>query len=419
MVLMRSEDINVRRCAVEVLKNLQDPHTADELLRAMKDSDWWVREIASSSLTELKGDNNIIKAFIAMTSDPDENIRRCAVEFFNKIIEPTAYDALVSCLSDQDWWVREKAMRALGAMRDERAIAPLTAMVEDRFVGWAVPETLGAIGGGKAGEEIERLLFHPNKRVRAEAIKTVAAIDFKAAVPQLQTCLQDPEEEVRKLTVAALKQLTGTTYSVPAAAGAVDAHGIVAPKIAAGTSVSEAILVLHLCNSSGTAGRGGSSLALPPMHHLTELVTPMMAKQEECRFMKSTGDGFLMTFPTSENAVRFARSVLREAVSHNATADAVNQINLRFAVNFGEVEVDEKGNRLGLAVSIAFRVESVKPEGLIPVADGMDQANMPSVNSILVTESVARELSKEISMNLVGLFELKGITGLHRIHAVA
>lgn len=418
--LMRHEDVNVRRGAVEVLKNLQDPRTADELLKAMKDSDWWVRQIATSSLTEIKGDNNIIKAFVTMTRDPDENVRRCAVEFFNKISDPLAYDPLITCLGDQDWWVREKAIRALGALKDERAIAPLVALLDDRVVGWVVPSALGALGGA-ALPELTRLLLHTNKRVKIEAIKAVAAHDFKEAVLPLQDCLRDPDEEVRIESIAALKQLTGTIYTAPAADAGIpapDQRGIAGPRLPAGTSVTEAILVLDLCNSTDIANRYGDNFALNLMQTLTGLVTPI-ARQEECRFAKGTGDGFLMSFPKAANAVRFARQTLQAVADYNATAEEMARINLRFAVNLGEAKVDETGDRLGVAVSMTFRVEGVKPDGLIPIEGGMSKEAMPLVNRILVTENIAKELpANGPNIALVGLFELKGITGLHRIYAV-
>lgn len=416
--LMRHEDVNVRRCAVEVLKNLQDPRTADELLKAMKDSDWWVRQIATSSLTEVKGDNNIIKAFIAMTRDPDENIRRCAVEFFNKINDPVAYEALVGCLGDQDWWVREKAIRAIGALKDERAIASLVAMLDDRVVGWVVPSALGAIGGA-ALPELLRLLLHTQKRVRIEAIKAVAAYDCKEAVLPLEECLRDPDEEVRAEAIAALKQLTGKLYAGVADAGTPDQRGITGPRIPAGTSVTEAILVLDLCNSTDIANRYGDNFALTLLHNLTELVTPI-ARQEGCRFMKGTGDGFLMSFAKAENAVRFASQTLTAVADYNAKTDEMGCINLRFAVNLGEAKVDATGDRLGVAVSMTFRVEGVKPDGLIPMEGGMTKEAMPLVNRILITENVAKEIPtiSGAAVTLVGLFELKGITGLHRIYAV-
>ena len=207
--LMRQEDVNIRRCVVEVLKHLKDPRTADELLLALKDSDWWVREIATSSLAELKGDNNIVKAFVSLSRDPDENIRRCAMEFFSKIADPSTYDILIERLDDTDWWVREKALGALSRLHDKRALPHLARMSDDATVGWVVPGALAATGDKKALAQLKELLFHRSKRVRIEAIKAVAGLNSKDWAPLLQKCLTDADEEVRTEAAAALKNITG------------------------------------------------------------------------------------------------------------------------------------------------------------------------------------------------------------------
>jgi len=418
LALMRDKDVNIRRCAIEVLKNLKDPATSEELMRALKDSDWWVRQIATSSLTELHGDNNITRGFITLTRDPDENLRRCAVEFFNKVIDPAAYDALIERLEDEDWWVREKAIRALGKLKNEQAIAPLLNKLDDREVAWSVPAALAAIGGQEAFENLKRLLFADDKRMRIEAIKACACLKSKEAIEAIKECLADPHEEVAAQAIDALKALTGKAYKPicrdqgsgqPTASLATHA-------ITPGSTVTEAILVLDLCNSTDITNRYGDTFSLNLMQTLTNLIAPI-ARKEQCRFSKGTGDGFLMTFPLAENAVRFARETFVAVNQHNQQADDKNQINIRFSIHQGEAKVDAQGDRLGLAVSMTFRVEGVKPEGIIPIENGMSPEEFPMDNRIVITETVMKELKDMAGINarLVGLFELKGITGLHRI----
>ena len=114
----------------------------------------------------------------------------------------------------------------------------------------------------------------------------------------------------------------------------------------------------------------------------------------------------------------FAADVLKNITKLNEQAEESERINLRFAINIGEVKVDENGDRLGAAVSMTFRVEGVKPENLIPAEGGMTQEEMPRNNRILVTEHVMKEIQGETGFQtrLTGFFELKGITGLHRIY---
>ncbi len=420
--LMRNPDVNIRRCAIEVLKNLKDPNTSEELMLALKDSDWWVRQIATSSLTALHGDNNITRGFISLTRDPDENLRRCAVEFFNNVVDPLAFDALVERLADEDWWVREKALRALGKLKDERAIDPIAKLIDDREMGRGVPEALAKIGGDGALAHLTRFLSVNSKRLKIDTIKALGLMKNKNATDAIKQCLSDQDQEVSAQAVETLKELTGRQFTAnpdeDQSQGG-DTRRVVSKQIAAGTSVTEAILVLDLCNSTDIANRYGDTFSLNLIKNLTDMVSPI-ARQEKCRFSKGTGDGFLMTFPDAANAVRFAQNTLVTVANHNAKAQERERINLRFAIHFGEAKVDDQGDRLGVAVSMTFRVEGVKAEGLIPLEGGMTAEEVPSDNRILVSENVFKEIQQMQGpqIKLVGLFELKGITGLHRIYSL-
>jgi class 3 adenylate cyclase len=150
---------------------------------------------------------------------------------------------------------------------------------------------------------------------------------------------------------------------------------------------------------------------------LTNIVT-QIAKRERFKFMKNTGDGFLITFSKVSNSVHFALDVLKAVNRQSVKADETRRINLRFGVNLGETRIDKKGDRLGGAVNMTFRVEGVKPEALIPIEDGMEKGDMPLDNRIFMTENADKEIKdmEGVKTRLVGLFELKGITGLHKIY---
>ncbi|MBW1676600.1 MAG: HEAT repeat domain-containing protein [Deltaproteobacteria bacterium] len=416
--LMNDKDVNVRRCAAEVLNNLKDPRTGDVLIKAIKDSDWWVRQIATDSLAQLKGDN-VLKAFIAMTRDPDESIRRCAVEFFNKVIHKSALEPLIELLKDQDWWVREKAVTALAKLKDKRAIAPLAEMISDEEVKWVVPGALAEIGGDEVFESMKEFLFDDQKAVRIETIKALGKLKSMDAVSDLKECLKDTDKDVRSEAVSTLKQLTGKVFKPEEEPTPQEVLQAAVPggSAAEGAILTEAILVVDLCRSTEIAARYGDSFALDLTRILTETVTPI-ARREKFRFMKSTGDGFLITFVKVYNSIRFAMEVLKQISKHNEKVDKAARIDLSFAINLGETRIDAKGDRLGVATNMTFRVEGVKPEGLIPIENGMAKEDMPVVNRILVTENVEKEIKgmEGIKTRMVGLFELKGITGLHKVY---
>lgn len=418
--LMKSDDVNIRRCGVEVLNNLKDSRTSEILLHAIKDADWWVRQIATDALAEIKGEA-VIKGFVAMLEDTDERVRRCAVEFFNVVPTPFAFSSLLKLLDDPDWWVKQKAVIALGKLKDEKAIDPLLAMIHDREVSWVVPSALADIGGQTVEVSLRDLLSFSEKHIRKEAIKAITRMNTASAVSDLMKCLADQDEEVRIEAIASLKLLTGKVYKEvvvsPANASLSDINQY-GPKPHSDT-LTEAILVLDVCGSTEKVSRYGDKYFLELMQRITQIVIPV-AKKEKVQFVKSTGDGFLMTFPGVNQAVLFSRQVLKEIDKNNASADEHDKIDLRFAVNFGETKVDAQCDRLGVAVSMTFRLDGVHPEGLISIDDGMTPEEMPTKNRILLSENAEQELhgNLEIKRLPVGFFELKGIPGLHRIFAV-
>ena len=411
--LLKDDDVNVRRCAVEVLRNMKDPKTCAALMQAIKDSDWWVRQIATDSLTNFKG-GNIIEGFIGLTEDPDENIRRCAVDFFIQVPSEAAFDTLITLLDDPDWWVREKSIEALGKLKNSKAIQPLLKMAEDPAVCRALPWAFAEISGEEAKRHITDFLFRGPRKLRIETMKLLVKTKGHESIDDLKVCLGDPDKEISSEASLALREITGKYYSaedsIPANSTLIDTT------IAPGSTLTEAIVVIDLCNSTDIISRYGDNFALKLMKKLNSIVEPI-AKLEKCQFTKGTGDGYLLTFPTALNSIRFSFNTLAAVAKANKEIDNNHQINLRFAINLGETKVDDKGDRIGVAVNMAFRIEGVKPEAAISTDGAMKSEDVPLINRIFVTENLEKEITKikGVCSRLVGLYELKGITGLHRI----
>ena len=106
----------------------------------------------------------------------------------------------------------------------------------------------------------------------------------------------------------------------------------------------------------------------------------------EGEWLKELGDGLLLSFPSSLNAVRCAIRI-QEA------ARAVEHLNLRIGIHQGDV-VLEDGDVYGDGVNIAKRIEPFSPVGGIAVSEKIQQdtASHP-----------------EINLALLGEFELEGV----------
>lgn len=417
--LLSSDDVNVRRCVVEVLNNLKDPNASNALMKALKDSDWWVRQIATESLITIKGDN-IVKGFKMMLKEPDENLKRCAVEFFNNVTDESSFEFLLDLLNDPDWWIREKTITALGKLKNNRAVSKIAEMINDGDIKSSIPGALAEIGGDEAVSYLKEFLLDESKIVRIEVLKAFEKLKAIETVSNLKECLNDPEIEVSTEAVRVLKELTGKTYKVKDKQG-LQTQSMVFSRVGTeeGSTLTEAIVVVDLCNSTEIASKYGDSFSLNLLKILNKAVN-LAAKKQRYQFIKGTGDGSLITFPKISNSVHFALNLFNLISNYNKKVNKSKKINLRIAIHFGETNVNGTGDRLGTAVNMAFRVEGANSNNLMPIENGMTREEMPLDNYIFVTEIVAKEVQqiKRVKSKLVGLFELKGITGLHRIFQI-
>ncbi|MBI5179274.1 MAG: HEAT repeat domain-containing protein [Nitrospinae bacterium] len=419
---MRDAEVNVRRAGVEILSKLKNVKGSETLIRCIQDADWWVREIATDALAVMNVPG-VAARVIELFATPDENVRRAAIEYFVRVPDKAAFEPLLGMLNDKDWWVREKAVVALGKMKDERAIEHILPLADDHDVRWTVPAALGEIGGEKAISYLADFLDDPERTVRLEALKALGRAQEKATLPLIKACVKDSDAEMRDTALDIIKQMTGH---------AVKANQIIAEqersKWTGGSTIftsplvgnvkvlKEAILVLDLANSTDIGSKYGDDFAFKLTNRLVELTKPIASKYR-VKFTKSTGDGYLMTFNEVKNAVNFAKEILLTMRRTNETLPPQERIDIRIAINQGETRVDDKGDRLGTAVNMTFRVEGVKAAGMKPADGGMKPEELPLVNRVVLTESVNTDITKEAGFvtRLIGFFELKGIQGQHRL----
>jgi serine/threonine-protein kinase len=150
---------------------LNDVATADaiqDLVRALRDQDWWVRVRAADALGTLGGEK-VVDAVMGLMRDEDDFIRRHAVEILNAVPSPVALPTLVEAIDDKDWWVRERAIDALGKTRDERAVDPLLKLLErEDSTAVLCVRALGAIGHPRSLRPLVLLLDSPVRELRRE-----------------------------------------------------------------------------------------------------------------------------------------------------------------------------------------------------------------------------------------------------------
>lgn len=119
------------------------------------------------------------------------------------------------------------------------------------------------------------------------------------------------------------------------------------------------------------------------------------------RIIKEIGDAFLVTFESPTQAVLAGVALQDTLWAHNRNHVEADRIEVRVAINVGEVRV-QNNDVFGEPVNIAAGVEGIAGAG-----------------EVYLTESVYLAMNKaEVPSEELGLFELKGIPGKIRLFKV-
>ena len=130
---------------------------------------------------------------------------------------------------------------------------------------------------------------------------------------------------------------------------------------------------------------GDEVTALELLAAQKQIVQPLV-QEFGGQWLKEMGDGLLLSFPSSYDAVRCAVRIQREV-------RRVEGLVLRIGIHQGDV-VQTENDVLGSGVNIASRVETVSPEGGIAISD-----------------KVQRDIAHhaDLSTQSIGFPKLKGI----------
>jgi serine/threonine-protein kinase len=211
--ILKDENENARRAAVEVLNEVGNANSVKHLLGSLKDSDWWVRSRAADALGKIGGPK-VIDAVLQLVRDKDEDIRRAAIEILNQTKDERAVDSLIQATRDSDWWVSERAVDALAEIGSKRAVPRLMEMLHTPVNGKATPivvRALGKLGDSKLVDTLLPLIGRPEREIRIEAIQALSKVADEARAEQVRGELQaqagSPDQTIARMAAAAVTEL--------------------------------------------------------------------------------------------------------------------------------------------------------------------------------------------------------------------
>jgi class 3 adenylate cyclase len=131
-----------------------------------------------------------------------------------------------------------------------------------------------------------------------------------------------------------------------------------------------------------------------------EIVLPVILGRGG-KLVKTMGDAFLATFESPTNAVLAGVEAQAALAVYNKGKPAKNRIEIRVAINQGEVNIIEN-DVFGEPVNITARIEAVADAG-----------------DVFFTEAIYLAMNKnEVPSSEVGLLQLKGIPEKVRVYRV-
>jgi twitching motility protein PilT len=200
--LLKSRDVNVRRMAIELARSVKDPNSDlwPKLLSVLRDEDWWVRERVVDVLVEMAG-TQLTRHICAYLTDASDVVRRYAASVLSRLKDPASLGALVRMVdADTDWWAREKAVEAIAAINDPRAVPYLIeVMARDAEMRWICLQALAEMNAKSTAPQVIALLQDSNADVRLAAMRCLQKFDDPAYATAVQPLVSDPEIGLRNV----------------------------------------------------------------------------------------------------------------------------------------------------------------------------------------------------------------------------
>ena len=204
--LLRHEDWQKRWAAAYALNSIGSTKTADQLVRALNDSDERVRDLAVAAMTRLGKD--AIDALAKAAIDKEAGLRHSAILSLGAMEDAQTIPILQNALKDEDPFVREAAVAGLGNTRSPKALPVLGEALQsdDAKVRADAVQAMAKVGKD-ALEPLVAASKHDEWAVRRAAAEGLGMLDLVDSVAPLNRLLTDDDARVRSAAASGLARL--------------------------------------------------------------------------------------------------------------------------------------------------------------------------------------------------------------------
>jgi eukaryotic-like serine/threonine-protein kinase len=117
--LIKDENQDIRRAAIEILNQTKDERAVAQLIEATKDPDWWVSERAVDALAEI-GSTKALPRFVEMLGSGEPKSLPTVVRAIGKVGDQKSIEHLLPLLQRSEIEIKVEAITALAKLADER-----------------------------------------------------------------------------------------------------------------------------------------------------------------------------------------------------------------------------------------------------------------------------------------------------------
>jgi serine/threonine-protein kinase len=171
--LLKDENEEIRMDAVRTLEFSHDPRALSILVEALRDSSLKVKAEAVRAIVKLgeQATGPVINSLNDAMDEGDYMTARFAAKTLGLIGDRSISPVLIELISSDDKFVACEAVLALGRLEETKAVAELTALLEDANgnVRFAAAEALGRICDQSACDALQQRLKDEDEGVRAKA----------------------------------------------------------------------------------------------------------------------------------------------------------------------------------------------------------------------------------------------------------
>ena len=181
-----------------------------------------LRVICAKAIANHK-DTAYVTILLDCMNNKDENykVRLACADALGKIGDKYAVTPLINLVSDENEksvYLKESATNALGIIGDLRAVDPLISILDSKhgvfskfsFLKEKIIEALGKLNvhNEKIFSALKKSLLDESPMVRINAIEALMNSDDARAEECIRTCLNDPDDEVKKNALIALYNIS-------------------------------------------------------------------------------------------------------------------------------------------------------------------------------------------------------------------